>query len=128
MRAADHLLNAAAVSWERLEHAYRFATPDSRLQTYGTNPTHFWQRQWDALGARPTPLPPEWFGVGARVPMQLAQARAYAGDLDRAAYNGLLLDDSKDGTTVTGWPGGDRQNTSARTARRRSGAWTGWRW
>ena len=68
-------------------------------------PDQFWRRQWDALGARPAPLPLAWFGAGARMPMGL-QGRFFTGDLDRAGHNGLLVDDSKDGDTVTGWPGG----------------------
>ena len=104
-RAADYLLNRAAISWDALQDAYRRRTPDSRSWMHGTNPHDYWRRQWeDARGASPW----AWLPPSARVALgaTAAQGRFYAGDLDRAGYNGLLLDDSKDGTAVTGWSGG----------------------
>ena len=103
--AADYLLNAAAVSWERLEAAYRVKTPGSRLQGYGTDPNAFWRRVWRDTGGLAVPTWLEAYGpaVTARMGAVGAQARHWLGDLDRAAYNGLLLDDANDGATVTGW-------------------------
>lgn len=89
--AVDWLLDAAAASRERLETALRARQPGSLGYVDSARQTDYWWRV-AASGS-----------VGA-------QAQLFVGDLTAGSYDGIIVDDADDLTSVTGFAGGTGNN------------------
>ena len=99
-RGVDWLLNAAGAGRERLDAALRVAYPGSRLDRLPPIQSAYWYRLLHGLSG------------GATTQLFLGDGRA-------GSFGGLALDDSQDGTAVSGFSGGSGgydDNTGARGA------------
>ena len=94
-RGVDWLLNAAGAGRERLDAALRVPYPGSRLDRLPAIQSAFWYRLLQGLSGGD-------------------QAQLFLGDGEAGSRGGLIVDDSKDATTVTGWPGSTDNASSVR--------------
>ena len=110
-RAVDWILNAAGAGRERVARAFRAVYPGSRVERMAL-PSEWWDAQMNPWAERGHVLAIDfstYFGTDA----------TSSADRSRA---GLVVDDSDDGDTVTGFSGGPTvSGTTVNQAQQRSG-------